>query len=200
VKCAEIFRPGELLRFCVLKCLELLGYWGFILFCKRLNGRPQGRKGHFLSSTPYSSEIIEFSAVPACKNPIVLQQNYIENGLTVKQMSVLHGCGETVIKKHLKQFGIRKTEVMKCRSKTNLSFGEKLKSGKVLEHKTEANIKKAIIDMYTKEGLSVTAIARVLTQMKVPTKKRGKKWDHSVVTAILKRESVYQPKRPPRGK
>ncbi len=153
-----------------------------------------------MSSIAYAAEIVKLSRVPDYKNPIVLHQNYIENGLTVKQMGVLHGCGETVIKKYLKQFGIRKTEVMKCRSKTNLSFGEKLKSGKVLEHKTEASIKKAIIDMYTREGLSVTAIARVLTQMKVPTKKRGKKWDHSVVTAILKRESVYQPKRPPRGK
>jgi len=54
--------------------------------------------------------------------------------------------------------------------------------------------------MYVNEGLTVTSIARVLTQMKIPTKKRGKKWDHFVVIDILERESVYKPKRQPRGK
>ena len=167
---------------------------------KNLIGRPGTRKGHSLSSIPYAVEIINFSRVPAYKNPIVLRQNYLENGLTVKQMSVLHGCGETVIKKHLRLFGIKKTEHTKVRHKANLEYGKKLISGKVSDHKQESNVKRAILDMYVQEGLTVTAIARVLTQMKIPTKKRGKKWDHSVIIDILKREAVYQPKRQPKGK
>jgi hypothetical protein len=165
-----------------------------------INGRPHATKGHSLSSIAYAVEIVKLSRVPDYKNPVVLHQNYIENGLTVKQMSVLHGCGETVIKKYLKLHGIRKTVAMKVRHKANIEYGKKLVSGHVSGHKKETEIKNAIVNMYLDEGLSVTAIARVLTQMKVPTKKRGKKWDHSVVTDILKREAVYQPKRQPKDK
>ena len=67
------------------------------------------------------------------------------------------------------------------RHKANLKYGQKLVSGKVSDHKRESSIKKTIIDMYVNEGLAVTAIARILTQVKIPTKKRGKKWDHSVI-------------------
>ena len=80
---------------------------------------------------------------------------------------------ETVIKKHLRLFGIRKTENMQMRHKANVEYGKKLVSGKVSDHKQESRVKQAIVDMYVNEGLTVTAIARVLTQMKVPTKKRG---------------------------
>lgn len=152
-----------------------------------------------MSSTPYVVEIVNFSKLPAFKNPNVLQQKYLEEGLTVKQMSVLLGCGETVIKKYLRQFGIRKAEVQEVRHKANLKYGQKLISGQVFEHKQESHIKKAILDMYQDQGMSVTAIAHLLTQMKVPTKKRGKKWDHSVVISILKGENAYQPKRQPKG-
>lgn len=76
-----------------------------------------------------------------------------------------------------------------------MKYGQKIVAGQVQVHKQEAHIKQAILDMYQNQGLSVTAIARLLTQMKVPTKKRGKGWDHSVVIEILTREGVYQPKR-----
>jgi hypothetical protein len=152
-----------------------------------------------LSSIPYVVDIVKFFRLPDYKNPIVLHQNYIEKGLSVKQMSVLLGCCETTIKKQLRHFNIKKKEVREVRHKGNLKYGQKLISGKVSQHKQEANITKAIVDMYLEEGLAVTAIARLLTQMKIPTKKRGKKWDHSVVIDILKREAVYQPKRQPKG-
>ncbi|MBX9766326.1 MAG: recombinase family protein [Bdellovibrionales bacterium] len=45
--------------------------------------------------------------------------------------------------------------------------------------------------MYKEENLAPTAIARILDAMKIPTKKQGKKWDHSIVIDILKREGIY---------
>ncbi len=41
------------------------------------------------------------------------------------------------------------------------------------------------------EGVGTNAIARFLDAVKLPTKRQGKDWDHSMVTAILKREGVY---------
>ncbi len=162
-------------------------------------GRPHTRKPHKLSSLAYVNEIIEFSRLPAYENQIVLQQNYLEKGLSAKEISVLLGCGTTKIKKELRRFEIKKTGV-EIRHKKNLKYGQKIVSGKIQNHKQELNTQKAIIKMHTKEGLSASAIARVLTEMKVPTKKQGKKWDHSVVIDILKRENVYQSKRQPKGK
>jgi len=46
--------------------------------------------------------------------------------------------------------------------------------GKISDHKQENNITQAIVDLHFSEGLSVTALARVLSQMKMPTKKEAK--------------------------
>ena len=170
-----------------------------IKFC-RIIGRGETTKPHNLFSTAYIIEITSFSRVPLYENEIVLQQNYLEKGLTVKEMSVLLGCGSTTIKKQLRRFNIRKIEVQEVRHKSNLKYGQKLISGKIIEHKKETNIQRTIVDMYLNEGLTVTSIARLLTQMKIPTKKRGKRWDHSIIIEILKREGVYNPKRTAKGK
>lgn len=148
-----------------------------------------------MSSIPYVVDIVKFLEAPAYKNPNVLRQKYLEEGLTVKQLGVLLGCGPTTIKKQLRHYNIKKSEIQEIRHKANLKYGQKIVAGQVQEHKQEAHIKQAILDMYKSQGLSVTAIARLLTQMKVPTKKRGKGWDHSVVIEILTREGIYQPKR-----
>jgi transposase len=144
---------------------------------------------------PYIVDMVNLFEVPAYKKPDVLRQKYLEEGLTVKQISVLLGCGPTTIKKQLRHFNIKKSEIQEVRHKANLKYGQKLITGQIHEHKQETHIMQAILDMYQNQALSVTAIARLLTQMKVPTKKRGKGWDHSVVIDILAREGVYQPKR-----
>ncbi|MEZ4742907.1 MAG: recombinase family protein [Bdellovibrionota bacterium] len=150
-------------------------------------------------SFPYAIENTIFLELPAFKNPIVLRKKYLEKGLTVKQMSVLLGCGETSLKKYLKQFGIRKTEVQEVRHKENLKYGQRLISGKLKEHKKELSIKNAITEMYFEQELTTTAIAKILTHMKIPTKKQGKKWDHSTVRRILEREDGYREKCQQRG-
>lgn len=169
--------------------------WVFLM-----NGRQEETKTHSLSSLPYAVEIIPFSKLQPYTNECVLRQFYLEKGHSVKQMSVLLGCGTTTIKKWLRHYKIKKNPVQEVRHRANLKYGQKLVNNKPVQHKQESQIKQAIIDMYVNEELSITAIARLLTQMKIPTKKRGKKWDHSVISDILQREGIYQSKRQPRGK
>lgn len=95
--------------------------------CIGLNGRGETTKPHNLFSTAYIIEITSFSRVPLYENEIVLHQNYLEKGLTVKEMCVLLGCGSTTIKKQLRRFNIRKTEVQEVRHKSNLRKGKKLR-------------------------------------------------------------------------
>ena len=164
-----------------------------IKFC-RVIGREDRRKSHILSSLPYIVEIIPLSRKPAYQDEIVLHLNYLEKGLSVKEMSVLLGCKPTTIKFYLKRYGIRKSEKY-IRHRANLRYGEKLFKSKVQTHKTEERVKNAIVKMYSEKNLSLRAIADILNEMKVPTKKQGKAWGHSVIREILKRENLYQPRR-----
>ena len=104
------------------------------------------------------------------------------------------GCSATTVKKYLKEFGLKKGQGS-GRHWNKLAYGEKIQKGRVVAHKSEQQLLDSIKQIYVDEGLTVTAIARILTSMKVPTKKQGKKWDHSVVADILTRVGIYQPKR-----
>ena len=84
-------------------------------------------------------------------------------------------------------FGIKK-DIPTGKTRHNLAFGERIVKGKVIPCQKELQIIESIVNMHKKEGLTARAIARVLNSMKIPTKKQGKRWDHSVVIGILKRE------------
>lgn len=75
--------------------------------------------------------------------------------------TVLLGCGETSLKKYLKQFEIRKTEVQEVRHKENLKYRQRLLSGKLKEHKKELSIKNAMTEMYFEQELTTTVIAKI---------------------------------------
>jgi hypothetical protein len=59
-------------------------------------------------------------------------------------------------------------------------------NGAVMQHKGEQQVIRSVLKMH-REGLSNNAIARVLTEMKIPTKQQGKAWHHEMVRQILLR-------------
>ena len=138
---------------------------------------------------PYVSETIKFSTLSQRLQKNVLRQKYIDERFSAAQLTSELGCSLTTMKKYLREFGIVKGRGAKC--KTNLGLGEKIEKGKVVDHQRELWVKETIIKMHQEEGLGFRAIARILTSMKIPTKKRGKKWEHSVVRDILRRERIY---------
>ncbi len=117
----------------------------------------------------------------------VLQQKFIVEGLSSAHVAKELGCSKTTVKKYLRQYNLRKN-TPNGKSKYNLALGEKMVKGRVVPHQKELRVQCMIIDMHKNEGLSANAIARVLNTMKVPTKRQGKKWDHSVVIDILRRQ------------
>jgi hypothetical protein len=54
----------------------------------------------------------------------------------------------------------------------------------VTEHKAETRVVAAIREMKA-NGLDLRAIARCLDEMKIPTKRQGKKWHPEMVRRIL---------------
>lgn len=113
-------------------------------------------------------------------------------GLSAKKIAAEVGCGLTTIKDHLRKYGLTKGGRGTAKHKAKLAYGKKLVKGQIKSHCRETDTIESIKDMYSKQGHTPTAIARILNTMKVPTKKRGKKWDHSVIIDILKREGLYK--------
>ena len=54
----------------------------------------------------------------------------------------------------------------------------------VIEH--EADVVRMVFDAYTREGLSINAIARLLNQRQIPTRRGDTRWERSTVWAMLR--------------
>ena len=155
------------------------------------NGRTLPEHGQILSSKHYLSDIITLSEPLPFKECGVLRQKFIVEGLSAREIAKRLGCSSTTVKKYLRLYGIRKG-IRRGKARYNLALGEKMVKGRVMPHKAELRIQSMIIDMHKNEKLPARAIARLLDTMKVPTKRQGKKWDHSVVIDILKRGGVWK--------
>lgn len=153
------------------------------------NGGPSIEKGQFFYSGPQTLDTITLSVPPDFTNESLLRQKYLVEGLSYNQMTRQFGCCKRTLKKYLRLYNIRKNTPGK--SKYNLALGEKIIKGKVVTHQGEQRVLKTIVDMHEKENLSATAIARILNTMKIPTKRQGRKWNHSTVIGILKKEGLY---------
>src|SRR5204863_5459995 len=57
----------------------------------------------------------------------------------------------------------------------------------------EADVVRLVFDTYTKEGLSINAIARLLNDRRIPTRTGSSRWERSTVWAML-RNPAYQGK------
>ena len=55
----------------------------------------------------------------------------------------------------------------------------------------EADVVRLVFDTYTKEGLSINAIARLLNDRRIPTRRGSSRWERSTVGAML-RNPAYQ--------
>lgn len=156
------------------------------------NGRPIPIKGQLPSPQAYLVDSIKISELPAYENKILLHQKYVAEGLSAKAIADLLGCSITTVKAKLREFGLSKKGLGVAVHRENLAFGKRLVGSKAVAHKAESQVIETIRKMYHEQGIGPTAIANLLDTMKVPTKRQGKKWDHSMVIGLLKREGVYK--------
>lgn len=106
----------------------------------------------------------------------------------MRQISTEFASSKTAVRSALLKFGIPLRVTGKNPYRThNLPLGKRCVNGRVLIHKGEKRIIQSILKMHG-EGLSNCAIARVLTDMKIPTKQQGRKWHPEMVRQILIRE------------
>lgn len=132
------------------------------------------------------SKTITFYSTPRHLDASFLHENYVENGLSIAQISDLISSSKTAVRKGLDQAGIEIREPHHPHNgrKSQPRYGEKLVKGKTVGFKQERNVVKAIIEMKS-NGLSLRQIASTLTTMKIPTKLRGQKWHPMMVSRVL---------------
>ena len=124
----------------------------------------------------------------------VLKQKYLDDLLSTREIAREFACSKTRIRSLLLRYGIPLREPNKYHKDHWRIYGKRRAKGEAVDHQRELRTIAAIKKMYA-EGMSTAAITRLLDTMKIPTKRQGKGWDHSTVTAILTREGVYMEKR-----
>ncbi len=132
---------------------------------------------------------------PRYSDKSFLHQKYVVEGLSAKNLADLLGCSTTTIKTRLRAFRLTKGGSGNAVHREKLAYGKRIVAHQEASHKGELQVIATIKRMYCEEHLRPRSIASLLDTMKVPTKRRGKKWDHSVVIAILKREGIYKQSR-----
>ena len=120
----------------------------------------------------------------------VLRQEYLENGLSLREIVREFACSKTYIRGMLLRYKIPLRKTSDYRGSRWFVYGKRRVGGKTVDHKGEQRAIATIKQMYG-EGVSTSAIARFLNTMKIPTKQRGKGWHNYTVAEILKQEGVY---------
>ena len=152
------------------------------------NGGRSLHKNQLLTSNTQVAETITLIKPSQLKNKIFLQQKYIEEGLSMSQIANIIPCSRIAVRSALVKANIPIRGIGNTyKNHQQLPYGKRRKNGEIIDHKAEQAILNAITRMKTKEGLSNNAIAKILTEMKVPTKQKGKKWHAETIRLILKR-------------
>ena len=126
----------------------------------------------------------------------LFREKYLEDGLSMRAIAREFSCSKTHVRNLLIRYKIPLRDPHKY--SRWYTYGKRKVSGKTIAHKGELRTITTIKQMYS-EGLSVSAIARFLNTMKVPTKQQGKGWHHHTITQILKREGLSVEGRRVRG-
>ena len=134
------------------------------------------------------------NTLPVTFNEAVLHQKYVLEKRSLRQIAAEFASSKTAIRNALVRFGIPLNDKGSSANRVHaLPFGKRCVGGVVVDHKGEQRAIGSVLKMH-REGLSNCAIARVLTEMKVPTKQQGKAWHHEMVRQVLLRSKRVKDK------
>lgn len=147
--------------------------------------RERGDLSHYLSSNLYLTDFIEFKHTPLYRNRDVLHQKYVVEKLSIRQIAKEITSSKEAIRANLIRFGIPLREKSKPHGRpAQVPFGMRKVKGKLVAFKKELNVKEAVLEM-RKQGMGLRVIARALSQLKIPTKEKGKAWHPQMVKRLL---------------
>lgn len=105
--------------------------------------------------------------------------------LSIAQISSQIVSSKAAVRENLVRFGIPLREAHRPHGRpAQPKFGQKMRDGRAVTHKAEKRVIEAVMEM-RKQKLSLRQIARFLTKIGVPTKKRGASWHPEMVKRLL---------------
>ena len=123
--------------------------------------------------------------IPLYKGKAYLNQKYVIEGLSIAQIAAVCFASKEAVRSSLLKLNIPLREPHRPHGRpAQPRFGEKVAKDHIVSHQAEQRAVDAILEM-SAQGLSLRQIAKVLNQMKVPTKCRGKSWHPEMVKRIL---------------
>jgi len=138
-----------------------------------------------LSSKLHAPDIVGKLHKPLYKDKGVLKEKYVDERLSLAQISSQILSSKAAVRDGLKRAGIKIRTPHKNHGRPSQpKYGERKSQGKIIRHLGESRIIRAVLEMRESE-LSLRQIAKFLDTVGVPTKCRGKKWHPQMVKRII---------------
>lgn len=123
--------------------------------------------------------------VPAYKDHDFLRRKYVEEGLSIKQISTLISSSKDTVRQGLLRAGVQLREHGKPHGRPSQpKFGKRLQGEREVDHKGEQKVVGVVRELRA-QGLTLRQVAQTLSQLGVPTKCRGKGWHPEMVRRVL---------------
>jgi hypothetical protein len=123
--------------------------------------------------------------VPLFKNRIFIQQKYVVDGLSAKQIAKEIFCSRMAVLNALANFGIQIREPhFHHGHPSQPRFGTKFKKNHLIDFENEQRVIRVAQELRAK-GLSLRQIAKFLNEMNVATKCKRRGWHPEMVRRIL---------------
>jgi hypothetical protein len=147
--------------------------------------RANGPSCEPFSSNDYLTDFVGFSSKPLYKDRCFLHQKYVVEGLSIAQISSQIFSSKEAVRQNLIRFGIPIREAHKPHGHSaQMKFGKQMRQGKVIPHLAEKRVIEAVVEM-RRSNMSLRQIAKFLSKVGVPTKRRGVAWHPEMVKRLL---------------
>ena len=157
------------------------------VFRAKRKWREDSSPARYYSSKPQLVDFIIVQEDQNWKNKGFLQQKYVSEGLSLRQIAAEVSSSKQTVCKNLKLFGIPlRNKSHHHGNPSQERFGQRIVKNSLIDHQHEQRVIESVRRMKD-EGLGLRAIARCLDELKIPTKNRGKKWHPEMVKRVLSR-------------
>ncbi len=125
-----------------------------------------------------------------CKPKVLIDddyvhQKYVVEGLNMSQIAREINTSRQAIRERLLKMGVTlRSKIDQKHNQKHNKYGYKRVKGQTIGHKSELRAASIILEMRQK-GLSFQDIANILHEIKIPTKKKGKRWTKGMVRNIF---------------
>lgn len=131
------------------------------------------------------TDSIKFVHTPLYKNASFLHQKYVIEKRSIAQIAEEIFSSKDAVRGGLRRAGIPIREPRNHHGNPSQPrFGQKVRKGQAVPFQVEQKVIRTVRQLRD-QGLTLRAIAKILDEMKVPTKCQGRSWHPEMVSRVL---------------